>query len=99
MFLYNITFNITDAHHEALVHHLKNDFVPEAIGSNLTIGHKLLRLLTEIENNGQTFSIQFFFADQEDVINFDEAIIPALNNVHRKFEGEYVYFSTLLEEI
>ena len=99
MFIYNITYNITDAHEAALIHHIKNHFVPEAIATNLTIGHKILRLLTEIENNGQTFSIQFFFADQEDVIHFDEAIIPSLNNVHRKFEGEYVCFSTLLEEI
>lgn len=99
MFIYNITYNITDAHEAALIYHIKNNFVPDALATNLTIGHKILRLLTEIENNGQTFSIQFFLADQEDLVNFDEAIIPFLNTIHRKFEGEYVCFSTLLEEI
>jgi hypothetical protein len=99
MYLYNITFNITDTHAEAFVQHLKTEFIPTVIATKLTVGNTLLRLLTEIENNGQTFSVQFFLVNQEGVIAFDEAIIPALNQVHRQFEGHYVYFNTLLEEL
>jgi hypothetical protein len=79
---------------------MKANFIPAVMQTQLPYKSSVLKLLTEIENSGSTYSFQFYFNSMEDFLNFDlnhkEQILDRHNML---FRGKFVQFSTLLEEI
>ena len=100
MLLHNITFNVENSVHDQWLNYMKTNFVPAVMKTNLPRKSLIMRLLTEIDNSGMTYSFQFFFDEMEDYMsyemNFREGIYQ---EIARNFAGKYVMFSTLLEEI
>ncbi|WP_420154496.1 DUF4286 family protein [Siphonobacter sp.] len=100
MFLYNITYNIEHAAHDEWIQWMKNTHVPAVLATNLPIGNRIFKLLTEIDNGGVTYSFQFFFADQEDYNTYiTEHSSRLAAEVDRRYGSQYVVFRTLLQEI
>lgn len=100
MFLFNITFNVETGIHQQWLKWMKTHFAPAVMQTQLPSQLTILKLLTEIDNGGSTFSFQFHFRNMEDFLNFDlnhkEQILERHNIF---FRGKIVQFSTLLEEI
>ena len=100
MLYYNITFNVELESEAAYIDYQKQTFIPAIIATKLIANHKLMRLLTEIENGGATYSLQLGFVDEDNFADFE---LNHLSNIiiafHQLFVGKYVSFNTLLEEV
>jgi hypothetical protein len=100
MFIYNITLSVEKDRKIEFARQLKRTVQPLIVESNLSIGSKILYLLTEVDNAGDTFALQVYFADSEDCQSFENNIADNIYALLDKdFKGSYVYFTTLLEEI
>jgi hypothetical protein len=99
MIIYNITVNIAyEAEPEWLLY-MKTTHIPEILATALPMECKLLRLLTEIENEGSTYTTQFIFRTMEDFVTYQTLHqTPLQERHHALFNGKYVSFRTLLEE-
>jgi hypothetical protein len=99
MILFNITVNISQAAEKDWLRFMKEVHIPEIMASGLPLETKLLRLLTEIDNEGVTYTNQFIFRTMEDFLAYQTNYQSELQNKHhQKFNGQYVSFRTLLEE-
>ena len=99
MILFNITVNISLAAEKDWLRFMKEVHIPEIMASGLPLETKLLRLLTEIDNEGVTYTNQFIFRTMEDFLAYQTNYQAELQDKHhQKFNGQYVSFRTLLEE-
>ena len=99
MILFNITVNISHAAEKEWLKYMKETHIPAIMASGLPVETKLLRLLTEIENEGATYTNQFIFRTMEDFMAYQTEFQADLQERHHeKFNGQYVSFRTLLEE-
>lgn len=100
MLIYNVTINIDDNVHDEWLKWMKNVHIPHVMETGLPIGNRMMRLLTEIENGGQTYSVQYYFADMEDYLDYQDNYSPALRKeIDKHYQGKYVAFRTLLEDV
>ncbi|MEZ4905029.1 MAG: DUF4286 family protein [Spirosomataceae bacterium] len=98
MILYSVTININRTVETDWLQWMKQVHIPEAIAAGLPLENKLLRLLTEIENEGTTFSCQYYFQTMEDYFTYEKIHSPALQQKHHeRYQNQYVSFRTLLE--
>ncbi|GGB94303.1 DUF4286 family protein [Dyadobacter sediminis] len=99
MILYNITVNISYQAEKDWLHYMKTIHIPEIIATGIPLECKLLRLLTEIENEGSTYTSQLLFRTMEDFLAYQTHHQADLQERHHAlFNGQYVSFRTLLEE-
>jgi hypothetical protein len=99
MIIYNITINISYEAEKDWLHYMKTIHIPEILLASPVMNCRLLRLLTEIENEGATYTTQFTFRTMEDFLAYQTHHQDAfLERHHGLFNGQYVSFRTLLEE-
>ena len=60
MIIYNVTIKIHDSIHEAWIKWLKEEHVPEVIGTGCFTKATILRLLEVDDHEGPTYAIQYF---------------------------------------
>lgn len=100
MLYYNITFNVEIESETTYLDYQKQIFIPAIIATKRIANHKLMRLLTEIENGGATYSLQLGFEDNDNFADFELNHLPnIITSFHHQFSGKYVSFNTLLEEV
>ena len=100
MILYNVTINIENDVHEEWLQWMREHHVPNILLTGLFVDTKILRLLTEIDNGGTTYSFQYFFATMEDYETYEKKYAHSLRAEHdAHYRGKYVAFQTLLEVI
>ena len=99
MIIYNITVNISYPFEKEWITYMKTIHIPQIMATDLPVECKLLRLLSEIENDGATYTSQFLFRTMEDFLAYQTSHQQELEQKHhQKFNGQYVSFRTLLEE-
>ncbi|MCE7066195.1 DUF4286 family protein [Dyadobacter sp. CY326] len=99
MIIFNITVNISHTAEKEWLHYMKTVQIPEILSTTLPIECKLLRLLTEIENEGSTYTCQFSFRTMEDFLAYQTHFQADIQERHHQlFNGQYVSFRTLLQE-
>ncbi len=98
MILYNITFNIEPDIQDNWRIWMKDEYLPFVMNTNLFNDVKLYRLLNETENEGITYSIQFF-SDSLKKVNFylEEYANEIVNRHNQTFKYKHVSFMTILE--
>lgn len=100
MILHSVTVNIDKALELEWLQWMKNVHIPEIMATGLPMANKILRLLTEIDNEGTTFSCQYYFQTMEDYFTYDQLHAKAFQDKHHvRFLNRYVSFRTLLEEV
>ncbi|MFN4147394.1 MAG: DUF4286 family protein [Runella sp.] len=100
MILYSVTVNINHEAEQDWLGWMKNVHIPEVMATGLPVEHKFLRLLTEVENEGTTYSCQYYFRTMEDYFTYEQLHSKALQQKHHlRFQNRYVAFRTLLEEV
>jgi hypothetical protein len=100
MILYNITVNISRMAEQEWMQWMKDVHIPEVMATGLPVAHKMLRLLTEVENEGTTYSIQFTFKTRDDYFAYESQHQASLQQKHHlRYKERYVSFQTLLEEV
>ncbi|GAB4037497.1 DUF4286 family protein [Spirosoma gilvum] len=99
MILYNTTYSVASEIADDWVRWMKRFYLPAAIATELPVGHKILRLLTELDNGGTTFSVQLDFSSREDYETYLEQHADTLRQrIHHRFGSQFVSFDTLLQE-
>jgi hypothetical protein len=99
MIVFNITVNISYAAEKEWLSYMKQTHIPEIMATGLPLDVKLLKLLTEIENDGSTYTSQISFRTMEDFLAYQTDHQANIQDKHHRiFNGQYVSFRTLLEE-
>ena len=100
MFISNYTFSIEKEISLKWLQFLKANTIPAIQNTKLASQIKTFNLLTEIDNGGNTYTLQMQFAAMEDFmsfeLNFKDDILAEL---YEPFLGKIVMFETLLEEV
>ena len=98
MYLYNVTVNLEDDIHEDWLQWMKSKHIPDVMATGCFVANRMLKVLSEIENNGSTYSVQYYFNRMEDYDRYQDKYAPALQADHKqRYKDKYVVFRTLLE--
>jgi hypothetical protein len=100
MIIYSVTINIDNKVHDQWLKWMKNNYIPVLLNSGLIIENKILRLLTEVDNEGTTYSFQYYLNSIEDYKQLEHTFLPAIqNSLYDLYKNMYVEFTTLLEVV
>jgi hypothetical protein len=100
MILYSVTINIENEVHDEWLSWMKNNYIPTLVKSGLIVENKILRLLTEVDNEGTTYSFQYYLKEMAHYKQLENTLIPDLqNSLYGLYKNKYVEFTTLLEVI
>lgn len=100
MILYNITFNIESDIQNKWHAWMKENYIPYVLGTELFSDVKMFRLLNETENEGITYSVQFFSESLEKANSYLENHAPIIVEKHnQEFKYKHVSFMTILESV
>ena len=100
MYLYNVTVNVEDDVHDQWIDWMKSKHVPDVMATGCFVANRMLKVLSEIENNGTTYSLQYYFGKMEDYQRYQDKFVKGLQAEHtERFKDKYVAFRTLLEII
>lgn len=98
MILYNTTYSVADEVAVDWLRWMQRFYLPAAQATELVTGYKILRLLTELDNGGITYSIQLDFATLEAYQTYQEQHADTLRQrIQHRFGNQFVSFDTLLE--
>lgn len=99
MVLYNTTYNVAAEVAADWLRWIKAFYLPTVMATGLPVGNRVLRLLTEIDNGGVTFSVQLDFRAMEDYFSYLNLHADAMQQrIKHRFGNQFVSFDTLLEE-
>lgn len=99
MILYNTTYSVANDVAPDWFRWMKTDHIPHLLATGLPTGHRVLRLLTELDNGGTTYSVQLDFTAMEDYFAFQSQFADAMHQrIEDRYAGQYVSFDTLLED-
>ncbi len=100
MYIYNITFSVSLEIEREWLDWTTTHFVAAVTGTGLPSHYKILRLLTELDNGAATYTLQLDFASSADcdlyVSDYEDFMVGLMR---KKFGGDFVFFSTLLQEL
>lgn len=100
MLFHNITYNIDVNSEQDFLDWMRNTHVPKVMMTGFPKSFKILKLLTEIDNGGVTYSFQYFFDSIEGFEVFENDYLDDLNDsVDKRYRGKYVFFPSLLQDI
>ncbi|MRS62319.1 DUF4286 family protein [Larkinella terrae] len=100
MVLYNLTINIDKATEREWLNWMRFELVPQFMETGLPLAVKILRLLTEVENGGETYTFQFSFKGRIDYFRFNKLHADELlGKLQQQYSNQYVLFQSLLEEV
>jgi hypothetical protein len=100
MIISNITYSIDKTLEQDFLEWLEEVHIPEVMMTLKPKSYRIMRLLTEIENAGATFSVQYNFDTLTDFEQFENEFQKDLDyEIHKRYSGHYVFFPSLLEEI
>ena len=101
MIFYNVTCNVGADISEEWIAWMKDEHLPEVMGTGLFISHTFCQLLTEAaDNEGLNYTIQYKL---ESMANYDQYVLefgPSLKQKTADKWGEKVLaFRSLMEEV
>lgn len=100
MYLFNETVGIDAGVEQEWLAWAKTAYIPAVLNTQLFTGYKIYKVLHESEDGSISYSIQFFSASLENVVQFLEVFAPQLVERQRQmFSHKHVAFRTLLEEV
>lgn len=100
MMLYNITFNIEENIENEWLSWTREFYIAKVMHSGLFRHYRLFKLLSEQENNGITYALQFYADNLNAIDEYIEHHAPAIVKEHNeRFKYKQVAFMTLLESV
>ncbi len=101
MILYSITINIEKTVHEQWMTWIRTYHLPTIMQTGLFVENKMLKILTEEENNtGITYSFQYYLKNLDDLKNYQTNFEPVIEaELFKKYSNQFVQFKTILEVV
>jgi len=99
MIVYNVTVKIEPAVHDEWFSWMKETHIPDVLATGLFEDNKMMKVLVD-EKDGVTYSIQYRTTSWDKLDDYQKNHAPVLQEAHsKKYEGKFVAFRTLLEEV
>ena len=99
MYIYNVTVNLDDSIKEDWIRWMQQTHIPEVIASGCFTSHRICKLMN-VEDQGTTYAIQYFFNALEDIDRYQKNYAPRLQKEHlAKFGERAVAFRTMMEVV
>lgn len=99
MILYNTTYSVAAEVADDWLRWMKRFYIPAVLSTGLPVNHKILRLLTEIDNGGITYSVQLDFTSIDAYRAYQQQHADTLHQrIQHRFSNQFISFNTLLEE-
>ncbi|THD69636.1 DUF4286 family protein [Robertkochia marina] len=100
MIIYNVTINVEEAVKEEWVQWMREQHIPDMIGTGKFTGARMVRVLVEEEMGGVTYSVQYYTRDKNTLERYYREDAERLRaDALRKFPNKFVAFRTELEVI
>ncbi len=100
MIIYNTTYSVAPEIGPDWLRWMKTFQLPAIMATGLPTAHKILRLLTELDNGAITYSVQLNFSTLADYQAYQNYHADALRQrIQHRFGNQYITFDTLLEEL
>ena len=100
MILFNTTYSVAPEVAPDWLRWMKAFYLPAVMATKLPVSHKVLRLLTELDNGGVTYSVQLDFTTLEDYDTYQNLHADAMQQrIQHRFGNQFVSFDTLLEDV
>jgi hypothetical protein len=100
MLLYNITYNIDKNEEQDFLNWMQNIHIQDVMITGFPKSYKVLKLLTEIDNGGVTYSVQYNFDSRDGFEVFENDYLDDLHDaIDKRYRGKYVHFASLLEVV
>lgn len=100
MIIYNVTINVEKEVEESWLAWMKEVHIPDILATGFFHEHKILRLLNETENEGETYAVQYFTDELDKLEKYMTEEAPRLRDEHyKKFQNKCVSFRTFLETV
>lgn len=100
MIVYNVTVNVTKTAENQWVKWMKEKHIPDILATGYFHDYKMLRLLNESENDGETYAIQYYTDSLDKLESYMTEEAPKLRDEHFSiFQNECLSFRTFLETV
>ena len=98
MILYNVTVNINEEDELDWLQWMTTVHIPEVLATGMFVDNKLFKLISPPEEQGITYSIQYFASSLQELDDYLENYAPDLIQKHaEKYQDKFVAFRTVLE--
>jgi hypothetical protein len=98
MIVYNVTVNIEKNIHEEWLNWMLSKHIPDVMRTGCFLENKIMRLLTETENDGFTYAFQYICASMQDLERYQREFAPKLQAEHsERYKDKFVAFRSILE--
>jgi hypothetical protein len=99
MILYNVTVILEEEVETEWLDWMRNHHIPQVMATNCFASYKIFKIL-ESQNEGITFSVQYFANDFATYDNYRNTYAPKLQEaLQQKFANKLVAFRTIMELI
>ncbi|UTW63696.1 DUF4286 family protein [bacterium SCSIO 12741] len=99
MIIYNVTVKVENEVHAEWLSWMKETHIPDVMATGLFVDSKMMKVLVD-DTDGMTYSVQYRVETWELLKEYQENHAPRLQKEHSdKYEGKFVAFRTLLEEV
>jgi hypothetical protein len=100
MIVYNVTINIDSEVHDEWLLWMRTVHIPQVMVTGLFKAYSLLRVLSDDEHGGLTYSVQYLCENMEKFRQYEDIYAPALRTEYNnKYKDKFVAFRTLLETV
>lgn len=97
MFIYNVTVNVAEEVHAEWLRWMKEEHMAEVMGTGCFTDSQLLKVLY-VQDEGQTYSVQYKFVQMTDMERYNKEFAPALQaQMKARFGESCLAFRTLLQ--
>ena len=80
MIIYNVTINIENAVHEDWLEWMRTTHIPDVMSTGIFTEYRMLRILSNEESGGHTYSVQYFCPSLERYQQYEDIFAPGLRN-------------------
>ena len=100
MIIYNVTTKVTNSINEEWLRWMKQEHIPEIMATGLFHDFRICRLLEQDDQDGPTYSIQYFTDTLENYQTYLSEHAPALRqSSYLLFGSQFVSFRTVMQVV
>ncbi|GAA3947362.1 DUF4286 family protein [Chitinophaga oryziterrae] len=100
MIIYNVTTKVTNNINEEWLRWMKQEHIPMIMATGLFHDFRICRLLEQDDQDGPTYSIQYFTDTLENYQTYLSEHAPALNQTsYLLFGSQFVSFRTVMQVV
>ncbi len=98
MLLYNVTVKVEHEIEAEWIEWMQTVHIPEVLATGMFVKNQFLRLISQDEEDGQTYAVQYYCENSELLDEYMRKYAPALQQKTRdRYANKFVAFRTVLE--